>query len=162
MTPEQIELARKAMALPGWEWRDGMAIYDTRDGTMMRGVESSIAYLYGSEGVGNTYSADCDGPYADQSRFVVHLADPTGATGGALLKLLGPCEIRTGVSGCARVLFWHSCLPSELPGRVGWSSDGADYGPTEDQWESMVDEVSVAWAICLAALALGRWPGGAK
>ena len=64
MTSEQIELARRATTLTGWKWAPGMLVWGGG-----RITERTLGVTPG---------------------VVPDLLDPTGATDGALLRLLGP------------------------------------------------------------------------
>lgn len=63
MTPEQIALARRATTLTGWKWMPGMLVWGGG-----RITERTLGVTPG---------------------VVPDLLDPTGATDGALLRLLG-------------------------------------------------------------------------
>lgn len=127
MTSEQIELARRAMALPGWEWRPGMF---TQSGTWVTVVFDGNATML---------LADEDAQWEERcyKRHELHLADPTGATDNILLKLLGP---NVAVYYSYVNLEWVVAIP------FGGVIARAPY---------------LAEACCRAAVALGRWPGGA-
>lgn len=80
MTPEQVELARKAMALPGW-------VFATPESHKMEPRRSQRGLLW-------VRSSHPRGPW------VPDLTDYSGATDGVLLKLLGPgWETWSGTSG---------------------------------------------------------------
>lgn len=130
MTSEQIELARRAMALPGWEWREGMLVHDAEMPSRPARVGAELDVR--DDGALGIHGADCP----DQPRFVIHLTDPTGATDGVLLKLLGP---KVAVYYSYTNLEWVVAIPfSGVIARAPY----------------------LAEACCRAAVALGRWPGG--
>jgi hypothetical protein len=131
MSPEQIELVRKAMALPGWGWRRGMF---TQKGTWVAHVfKGGATMLLSNERA--QWEERCHGP------CVPDLADPTGATDGALLRLLGP-----GWTAASTPSEWDAFRVYPTPGHHPDRVPG--YGAT------------LAEACCHAAVALGRWPGG--
>jgi len=103
MSPELIELAKAAAALPGWEWRDG-------------------CYLPAK-------SPD-EAPYPCLIR---------AGTGGVLLDLLGPG--------------WHV----DRSGEGIWSVYADEFAPMDARGLG----ATLGEACARAALALGRWPGGA-
>ena len=176
MNPEQIEIARNAMALPGWEWRPGMLVRSTAitDGGYefnARVIDNSRApdslvsnplNVHGGRfyedfecGPSNIDQFEKGSPDADYSnpeydvgeecgkpeRFVVHLADPTEATAGSLVGLLGDADIviRTG-----KDVIW-----------------GQYFDPKLGNWASVMDAKTRSELYCRIAIALGRWPGGA-
>jgi len=126
MSPELIELAKAAAALPGWEWRRGMWIQTEEDGDCVWAPFTPCDPPW--------MTLDCSdrGPGDDD---VLDLTDP--ATGGALLGLLGP-----GVT-TDRPSAWRVVV------REGGHVVAAERGATLGE------------ACARAALALGRWPGGA-
>jgi len=177
MTPAQIEIARRAMALPGWEWRAGMLarsvamteggyefnariIDDARDpdGGFAGPINVHGGRFYADYECGPSNEAEFadDDPeatyanpeygvgeeYAAIERFVVHLDDPTGATDGALLRLLGDADIVMRIR----------------TDRV-W---GQYFDAQRNAWPSIMDASTRAEFCCRVALAVGRWPGGAR
>lgn len=125
MTPKQIDLARRVMALPGWEWRPGMF---AQSGARVVHVFNSRASMI---------LADAEGGWEERcrGRCELHLADPTGATDGVLLRMLGP-------------------------GWTTWNRPDGTWSLNKS-FDAPVVGATLAEACCLAADALGCWPGGA-
>lgn len=120
MTPKQIEIARRAMALPGAPCfrPSGLSGVETASNGKLARRAGGILWLE----VGSTGR-------------VPDLADPTGATDGVLLRLLGP-------------------------GWTVWNRPDGTWSLNKS-FDAPVVGATLAEACCLAANALGRWPGGA-
>jgi hypothetical protein len=141
MNQEQIELAHKASRLLGFEWREGMQYQDIHPSAVsnnpLRLVDPETAVFLGADGELNSPSVLNEYCTPVSEEYIVPwLADPTGATDGALLKLLGP---KVAVYYSYTNLEWAVAIP---------------YGGV------VARAPTLAEACCRAALALGRWPGG--
>ena len=110
MTPAQIEIARRAMALPG----------------APRGPGGGILWTWWL-------------PFEQVDR-IPDFSDPSGATDGALLRLLGD-GWTMGRTSEGRVRLFVS----KRPGKAVLTPHEA---------------ATLAEACCLCAIDLGRWPGG--
>lgn len=138
MTPGQIELARPAMALPGFKVVGGTLFVSgplPGMGFPREALRSSAP----------THRVDDDADDSlevlQQLGWIIHFDDPTGATDGVLLRLLGP-----------------GWLLAMRVGRVRLTR-AADVNPRLDD---TFEGATLAEACCRAALALGRWPGGSN
>lgn len=98
MTPEETELARALVALPGWRWAPGML------GTSP-GVHRGLRVLEVNDA----------GNGMQEGGFIPDISDPTGATAGVLLAMLWTADPNAG---------WHVHGP---PGLVCvHRADGSD------------------------------------
>ena len=144
-TPE--EWGRAAVALPGWRWMPGMAIL-TVGGVIDRIAAIDETYIHAwaesqqqenPRGLWLRYRRDRMDkhgvPFAD---------DPTGATAGCFLALLGACVVTANGPDGARV---------GIDRGFGAGVSGKVFGPLEE---------SLGRDCIAAAIAIGRWPGGDK
>jgi len=133
MTPAQIETARRAMALPGFKVVGGTLFVSGPPpgmGPPGEALRSSAP----------THRVDDDAvdtlEMLQQLGWIIRFDDPTGATDGAILRMLGPgWDVWVGATGASvtRSLSW---------GNVVYRG------------------ATLAEACCLCAIDIGRWPGG--
>lgn len=141
--PLAIESGRLAVSLPGWRWMPGMAIL-TVGGVIDRIAAIDETYIHAwaesqqqenPRGLWLRYRRDRMDkhgvPFAD---------DPTGATAGCLLAMLGPLGyVMHILSGLNRMDLWSELM------------------------HAMMHDPSALGHACIAtAAALGQWPGGGE
>ena len=112
----QLDKVRQAVAIPGWGWRPGMRVWGGD-----RITEDTLGVTPGC---------------------IPDIADPTGATDGALLMLLGP-GWTMGRTDAGRVRLFVS----KYPGKAVLT---------------LHEAATLAEACCLCAIDLGQWPGGSN
>lgn len=132
MTPKQIELARRVMALPGFKVVGGTLFVSSPSPDMGPPREALR-----SSAPTHRVDDDTNDPLEmlQQLGWIIHFDDPTGATDGVLLRLLGP-------------------------GWTTWNRPDGTWSLNKS-FDAPVVGATLAEACCLAADALGRWPGGA-
>lgn len=141
MTPDPLDIARAALALPGWRWMPGMLATGPagpRGGRKRARVESTFAddstpkcVDFNGRRVPAAYACMCE-----PSEVVPDLEDH--ATAGCLLALLGPEAYQVSIAHGTAL----ACL----------SDHPVSAGPPPPM---------TLGAACVAvALRCGRWPGG--
>lgn len=101
MTPDALDIARRLVAAPWWEWREGMAGTGPDEGCRWLVLGTSGLYALGSQG---GYIATWPPPWESVPRLDDH------ATAGVLLGMLGETLDREWAlyrSGAGWRIDWH-------------------------------------------------------